>query len=226
MGYSIVNVDELEGAGPGGAVRFVRRALGVEAFGINWFDLPPDSEGREHDETGTGQEEVNIIVRGSGVVPDRRRRGAVRGARGVPLRPRDGSPAGRRARRADDDRRRRAPRQLRAARAVLDGRPPGSLEPRRLGDRRRDRCARTCGTSRRAFSEVEGLLFKAWISDANSDRWGAFYVFESREAAEQPLPSRARELIGKDPDLVEIFDLEATVSIAPQLKYLGLAFAT
>ena len=77
-----------------------------------------------------------------------------------------------------------------------------------------------------AYSEIEGLLFKAWISDANSDRWGAFYVFESREAAEQPLPSRARELIGKDPDLVEIFDLEATVSIAPQLKYLGLAFAT
>ena len=75
-----------------------------------------------------------------------------------------------------------------------------------------------------AFSEVEGLLFKAWISDANSDRWGAFYVFESREAAEQPLPSRARELIGKAPDLVEVFDLEATVSIAPQLKYLGLAF--
>jgi hypothetical protein len=77
-----------------------------------------------------------------------------------------------------------------------------------------------------AFSEIEGLLFKAWISDAHSDRWGAFYLFESREAAEQPLPSRARELIGRDPDLVEIFDLEATVSIAPQLKYLGLAFAT
>src|SRR5271154_3543508 len=68
-----------------------------------------------------------------------------------------------------------------------------------------------------AVSEVEGLLFKAWISDAHSDRWGAFYVFESREAAEQPLPSRARQLIGKDPDIVEIFDLEATVSIAPQL---------
>lgn len=66
MGYSIVNVDELEGAGPGGAVRFVRRALGVEAFGINWFDLAPNTEGREHDETESGQEEVNIIVRGSG----------------------------------------------------------------------------------------------------------------------------------------------------------------
>ena len=67
MGYSRVNVHELEGEGPGGAVRFVRRQLGVEAFGINWFELGPDVVGREHDETGSGQEEVNIVVRGSGV---------------------------------------------------------------------------------------------------------------------------------------------------------------
>ena len=33
MSYSKVNVHELEGAGPGGAFRFVRRELGVEAFG-------------------------------------------------------------------------------------------------------------------------------------------------------------------------------------------------
>jgi hypothetical protein len=74
-------------------------------------------------------------------------------------------------------------------------------------------------------SDVRGLLFKAWISDESSDRWGAIYVWESREASEQPLPSRARELIGKDPDLVEVFDLEATVSVAEQLRRLGLAFA-
>jgi len=66
MGYSIVNVDELEGAGPGGAVRFVRRELGCEAFGINWYELPPGAEGREHDESGTGQEEVNVVIAGSG----------------------------------------------------------------------------------------------------------------------------------------------------------------
>ena len=66
MAYSVVNVDEIEGAGPGGAVRFVRRELGVEAFGINWIELQPGVEGREHDETGTGQEEVNLVVRGSG----------------------------------------------------------------------------------------------------------------------------------------------------------------
>jgi len=66
MGYSRVNVHELEGAGPGGAFRFVRRELGVQAFGINWIELPPDSEGREHDESSSGQEEVNVVVRGSG----------------------------------------------------------------------------------------------------------------------------------------------------------------
>ena len=67
MGYSVVNINELEGAGPGGAVRFVRRELGLEAFGLNWFELPPDTEGREHDESQSGQEEVNVIVRGGGV---------------------------------------------------------------------------------------------------------------------------------------------------------------
>jgi quercetin dioxygenase-like cupin family protein len=65
-GYSVVNVEEIEGAGPGAAVRFVRRELGVEAFGINWFAIPPGAEGPEHDETGSGQEEVSVVVRGSG----------------------------------------------------------------------------------------------------------------------------------------------------------------
>jgi quercetin dioxygenase-like cupin family protein len=66
MGFSVVHVSDVEPAGPGGAVRFVRRALGVEAFGVNWFELPAGAEGREHDETSTGQEEVSVVVRGSG----------------------------------------------------------------------------------------------------------------------------------------------------------------
>jgi hypothetical protein len=77
------------------------------------------------------------------------------------------------------------------------------------------------------FAEVEGLRFKAWISDQAGERWGAFYLFESLEAAEQPLPGRARELIGKDPDVVEIFDVEATVEgryADHELSRLGLAF--
>ena len=66
MGYSVVHVDDIEAAGPGGAVRFVRRELGVQAFGINWFDLPPGATGHEHDETRSGQEEVAVVIRGGG----------------------------------------------------------------------------------------------------------------------------------------------------------------
>ena len=75
------------------------------------------------------------------------------------------------------------------------------------------------------FSDVPGLLFKAWVSDQASERWGAIYVWESVAASEQEVPSRARELIGKDPDLIELFDLEATVSVSSQLAHLGLAFS-
>ncbi len=74
-----------------------------------------------------------------------------------------------------------------------------------------------------AFDRLPGLLFKAWLSDEATERWGAVYVCESAEAADQPLPSRARELIGKDPDLADAFDVEATVSVASELARLGLA---
>src|SRR5207249_2875518 len=67
MGYSMVKVNDIEGEGPGGAVRFVRRHLGVEAFGINWYEIPPNTEGREHDESNSAQEEVNVIIQGSGM---------------------------------------------------------------------------------------------------------------------------------------------------------------
>jgi len=66
VGYSVVNVEQIERSGPGGAIRFVRRELGLEAFGVNWFDLAPGVAGLEHDETDSGQEEVNIVVAGSG----------------------------------------------------------------------------------------------------------------------------------------------------------------
>ena len=84
-----------------------------------------------------------------------------------------------------------------------------ALPPRRVG---------------RAFERVPGLLFKSWISDEITDRWGAIYVWESRRRRSRSCPSRARELIGKDPDIAEVFDLEATVSVAPELTHLGLAF--
>jgi Putative mono-oxygenase ydhR len=77
------------------------------------------------------------------------------------------------------------------------------------------------------FAEVPGLRFKAWISDDATERWGAVYVWESAEAAQQDLPSRARELIGKEPDVGEEFDVEATIEGAFALEELsrrGLAF--
>lgn len=78
-----------------------------------------------------------------------------------------------------------------------------------------------------AFAEIAGLRFNAWISDPSGERWGTFSLFESRDAADQRLPEHIRELIGKDPDLVEEFDLEATIEgryVDEQLSRLGLAF--
>lgn len=78
-----------------------------------------------------------------------------------------------------------------------------------------------------SFEDVEGLRFKAWISDEATERWGAVYVWESQEAARQTLPGRARELIGKDPDIAEEFDVEATIEgrfDIQELSRQGLAF--
>jgi uncharacterized cupin superfamily protein len=68
LGYSYVDLESIEPSGPGGAVRFVRRELGASAFGINHFTLPPGTTGREHDESESGQEEVMIVLEGSGVL--------------------------------------------------------------------------------------------------------------------------------------------------------------
>jgi quercetin dioxygenase-like cupin family protein len=68
MGYSVIDLDTIEPAGPGGMVRFVRRELGATAFGLNHFTLAPGSEGNEHDESVSDQEEVMIVLDGSGVL--------------------------------------------------------------------------------------------------------------------------------------------------------------
>ena len=78
-----------------------------------------------------------------------------------------------------------------------------------------------------AFAEVRGLRFKAWISDDAGERWGAVYLWETVEDSQQELPSRARELIGKDPEVWEEFDVEATIEgrfAVEDLSRLGLAF--
>ena len=49
-------------------MRFVRRELGATAFGLNHFTLAPGVSGREHDEQDSGQEEVIVILSGSGTL--------------------------------------------------------------------------------------------------------------------------------------------------------------
>jgi len=77
------------------------------------------------------------------------------------------------------------------------------------------------------FSKVEGLRLKLWISDRERNRWGAVYLWDSEEASRQQLPAKARQITGKDPDFVEIFELEAStegVSAIEALSRRGLAF--
>ena len=78
-----------------------------------------------------------------------------------------------------------------------------------------------------AFAEVPGLRLKLWVSDELTDRWGAVYLFKSRAAADAEMPSRMRDLVGKDPDVVEEFDLEASIEgqfADEELSRRGLAY--
>jgi hypothetical protein len=59
-----------------------------------------------------------------------------------------------------------------------------------------------------ASEQAPGLRFRTWISDEATERFGAIELWESAEAAEQALPARVRELIGKDPEIGETFDVE------------------
>ena len=61
-----------------------------------------------------------------------------------------------------------------------------------------------------ASEQVPGLRFRTWISDETTERFGAVELWESVEAAEQEVPRWLRELIGKDPEVGETFDVEAT----------------
>jgi hypothetical protein len=79
-----------------------------------------------------------------------------------------------------------------------------------------------------AFSEVPGLRFKMWLSDAETGRWGAVLLWETEEASRQELPSRALELIGHPPVVAHGFDVEATTEGRYETQRLaprGLAFA-
>lgn len=58
-------VDELE-TRFGGVVGLVRKDLGISAFGIQLFRMPPSARGPAHDELASGQEELYIHLGGGG----------------------------------------------------------------------------------------------------------------------------------------------------------------
>jgi mannose-6-phosphate isomerase-like protein (cupin superfamily) len=66
MTHQVIDASEVDPRN--GVFRQMRRALGVTAFGINQVDLRPGAEGFEHDESSSGQEEVYVFLRGSGVL--------------------------------------------------------------------------------------------------------------------------------------------------------------
>jgi mannose-6-phosphate isomerase-like protein (cupin superfamily) len=65
-GHTVKKIDEMEGA-YGGAFKRARAELGVESFGMQIIDMPPNYENYpEHDHGEDGQEEVYVTLRGSG----------------------------------------------------------------------------------------------------------------------------------------------------------------
>jgi uncharacterized cupin superfamily protein len=66
VGYTHLHGDDPSIESFRGMFQKVRRALGTTAFGINEIKLPPGAEGREHDETDTGHEEVYVVLEGDG----------------------------------------------------------------------------------------------------------------------------------------------------------------
>ena len=67
-GYTQKRIDEME-ATFGGAFKLARAELGVEAFGFQVMDLPPNLEQfPEHDHVETGQEEVYVVMHGAGEI--------------------------------------------------------------------------------------------------------------------------------------------------------------
>jgi mannose-6-phosphate isomerase-like protein (cupin superfamily) len=64
--YTAKRIDDIE-AIYGGGFKRARAELGVEAFGMQVLDMPPDFENYpEHDHAESGQEEVYVVLRGSG----------------------------------------------------------------------------------------------------------------------------------------------------------------
>lgn len=66
--YTAKRIDDMEAVFRG-AFKRARAELGVQAFGMQVMDLPPNLEQHpEHDHAESGQEEVFVVLRGGGEV--------------------------------------------------------------------------------------------------------------------------------------------------------------
>jgi mannose-6-phosphate isomerase-like protein (cupin superfamily) len=67
-GYAVKKIDDMEAAFLGGFKR-ARAELGVESFGLQVLDFPPNTDRYpEHDHAQDGQEEVYVPMRGTGEI--------------------------------------------------------------------------------------------------------------------------------------------------------------
>ena len=67
-GHSVKKIDEMEAIYQG-AFKRARAELGVESFGMQIIDMPPNFDGYpEHDHSTDGQEEVYVTLAGGGEI--------------------------------------------------------------------------------------------------------------------------------------------------------------
>jgi quercetin dioxygenase-like cupin family protein len=68
--YSIKHRDEFESMEGSGECtwRLARKALGTSAFGFNLVEIGPGGQMPEHDESGSGQVELYIVLEGEAVM--------------------------------------------------------------------------------------------------------------------------------------------------------------
>jgi quercetin dioxygenase-like cupin family protein len=61
--YAVIDASSFEGRR-----KLIAQELGARAIKLNRFDSQPGQEGKEHDEQGSGQEEIYVPVDGRGVI--------------------------------------------------------------------------------------------------------------------------------------------------------------
>jgi hypothetical protein len=75
--YTMSRIDDME-AVVFGSFKRARATLGVESFGMQVIDMPPNAtQYPEHDEADSGQEEVFVVLRGDGEIEIDGRRQAI-----------------------------------------------------------------------------------------------------------------------------------------------------